>query len=100
MNPSDRVRLKADPTRMGILTAEFEERGGRRRVLVRFFDGEEEYIPELGLEVVPSEAASPSKLIAQGRYGRLRDLRGALTFYRLSGRLADLIYSGRGGRHR
>jgi len=93
MKPGDRVRLKADPTRVGLLTDDEEVRGGRRRVLVRFFDGEEEYVPELGLETVPSETASAAKLLEQGRYGHVRDLRGALTFYRLSGRLADLIYS-------
>jgi len=93
MKPGERVRLRADPTRIGLLTDQEEVRGGRRRVLVRFFDGGEEYLPELGLELVLSETASPAKLIEQGRYGHVRDLRGALTFYRLSGKLADLIYS-------
>ncbi len=32
-------------------------------------------------------------LFKQGKFGRARDLRGAITHIRLSGRLADLIYS-------
>lgn len=31
--------------------------------------------------------------MARGRYGRAADLRGAITYYRLSGKLANLIYS-------
>jgi len=32
-------------------------------------------------------------MLQKGQYGHVGDLRGALTFYRLSGRLANLIYS-------
>jgi len=32
-------------------------------------------------------------LIAKGCYGNVNDLRGVITYYRLSGRLANLIYS-------
>jgi superfamily II DNA or RNA helicase len=31
--------------------------------------------------------------MARGRFGRVADLRGAITYYRLSGKLANLIYS-------
>jgi superfamily II DNA or RNA helicase len=85
--------LKSDPTRVGLLTGEYEVRGERRRVLVRFFTGDEEFVPELGLEVVPHQTQSAAQLIGQARFGKASDLRGAITYYRLSGRLADLIYS-------
>lgn len=87
------MRLKSDPTRVGLLTSEYEIRNDRRRVLVRFFSGEEEYVPELGLEAVLHQTQNAGQLLAQGRFGKTGDLRGALTFHRLSGRLADLIYS-------
>lgn len=91
MNAGDKVRLKSDPSRVGTLTGEEQHRGGRRRLEVRFPDGEEFYL-EGALELVPQDASVYS-LFRDGRYGRLRDLRGAVTHSRLSGKLANLIYS-------
>ncbi|MBE7459616.1 MAG: DEAD/DEAH box helicase [Zoogloeaceae bacterium] len=91
--PGDRVRLKSNPSREGIFNGEVEESPSRRRLLIRFFDGEEDYFLEGALERVESQLASPRALILAGRFGRVEDLRGAITFYRLTGRLANLIYS-------
>jgi len=62
-------------------------------VLVRFLDGDDEFILEGSLEKVEGDALRPYTLIKQGRYGNVNALRGAITYYRLSGRLANLIYS-------
>lgn len=93
MKPGDKVRLKANPSRMGILTDEYDGSPRRRKVLVRFFDGDEEFMLEGSLEKVEGDVLRPYSLIEQGRFGKVNDLRGAITYYRLSGRLANLIYS-------
>jgi SNF2 family DNA or RNA helicase len=93
MKAGDKVRLKSEPSRIGALTGEEQVRGGRRRLEVSFFDGTDQFCLEDALETVSRDAKNPYVLFRQGRYGRLRDLRGALTYYRLSGKLANLIYS-------
>lgn len=93
MRPGDKVRLKANPSRVGTLTDEYDGSPRRRRVLVRFNDGSEDFILEGSLEKVEGDVLRPYALIEQGRYGKINDLRGAITFYRLSGKLANLIYS-------
>jgi len=93
MKPGDKVRLRANPSRIGILTDEYDGPPRRRRVLVRFLNNDEDFILEGSLEKVEGEAPRPYALIKNGRYGNVQDLRGAITYYRLSGKLANLIYS-------
>lgn len=87
------MRLRANPSRIGILTDEYDGPSRRRRVLVHFLNGDEDFILEGSLEKVEGEAPRPFALISKGRYGNVDDLRGAITYYRLSGKLANLIYS-------
>lgn len=93
MQPGDKVRLIANPGRVGVLGSETDGPPHRLRLLVNFLDGEEQFFPEGALEKVEKSASGPYDLMASGRYGRAADLRGAITFYRLSGKLANLIYS-------
>jgi SNF2 family DNA or RNA helicase len=93
MKPGERVRLKANPSRVGIITDEYDGPPRRRRVLVIFSDGDEDFILLKSLEKVEGDTLRPYALIQQGRYGKANDLRGAITYYRLSGKLANLIYS-------
>jgi hypothetical protein len=93
MKPGDKVRKQANPSRVGVLTGETSGSSTRLRYLVIFPDAEEFVLAE-SLEVVPGAASQdPFDLILQGRFGRVPDLRGAITYYRLSGKLANLIYS-------
>jgi len=93
MRPGDKVRLRANPGRIGILGNETDGPVSRKRVLVNFLDGDEQFVLEASLEKVEKETPGPYALIARGLYGRVGDLRGAVTYYRLSGKLANLIYS-------
>lgn len=93
MKPGDKVRKKANPSRVGVLTAETSGSPARLRYLVVFPDAEEFVLVD-SLEVVAGQSTQdPFDCISQGRFGRVPDLRGAITFYRLSGKLANLIYS-------
>jgi superfamily II DNA or RNA helicase len=93
MKPGDKVRKKANPSRVGVLTSETSGSAARLRFLVVFPDGEEFVLAE-SLEVVAGKSTlDPFDCITNGRFGRVPDLRGAITFYRLSGKLANLIYS-------
>lgn len=87
-----RVRLKSNPGRAGTLSGERLEHRGSVRWEVHFDDGSE-FVPELALELVTKETTDPYTQIRDRRFVRARDLRAALTHYRLSGRLADMIYS-------
>lgn len=91
--PGDKVRVKAHPGRMGILGNETDGPPSRLRHLVSFFDGTEDFFLPGALEKVDARPKGPHDLILEGRYGRVADLRGAITYYRLSGKLANLIYS-------
>lgn len=93
MQPGDKVRIRANPGRIGILGNETDGPEARRRVLVNFLDGDEQFVLEASLEKVEKETPGPYAMISRGRYGRVGDLRGAVTYYRLSGKLANLIYS-------
>lgn len=93
MQPGDRVRLKANPSRVGILGNETDGPQHRQRVLVTFLDSDEEFILRSALERVIKENLGPYASFKNGRFGRVDDLRGAITYYRLSGKLANLIYS-------
>lgn len=92
MNPGTLVRLTSDPGRRGITTGKSRSRGGRLFWQVTFPDGSG-YISEKQLEIVCTEVEDALDLFRRGKFGRARDLRGAITHIRLSGRLADLIYS-------
>lgn len=93
MKPGEKVRKKANPSRVGVLTSETSGSAARLRYLVVFPDGEEFVLAE-SLEVVAGKSTlDPFDCITNGRFGRVPDLRGAITFYRLSGKLANLIYS-------
>ena len=86
------VRLKHDPSRVGVVTNRTRARGGIRRLQVRFADGAQ-YVPEDQLEGIGSEGDDPLDLLKRGRLGDAADLRRAVTHARLTGRLADVIYS-------
>ncbi|MGM0597687.1 MAG: SNF2-related protein [Myxococcota bacterium] len=92
MNPGTSVRLISDPGRQGITTGRERVRGGRKFLQVQFPDFNQ-FIAEKQLEIVQAEVEDAYDLFCKGKFGRARDLRGAITHIRLSGRLADLIYS-------
>lgn len=96
LNPGDKVRIASNPSKVGTLTDIFDgpvDKPKRRKVLVRFTNGDENFVLLASLEKVPEGLEGPYSLMRQGRYGRVQDLRGAITYHRLSGRLANLIYS-------
>ena len=93
MNPGDRVRPIDNPGRVGVLTSDPPTgEGRRRRLVVAFPDGVEAMLAS-SLECVEAETTDPFLLMQQGRYGGAAHLRGAITLARLSGKLANLIYS-------
>lgn len=93
MNPGDKVRVKDNPSRVGTLTSQPAIGEGRRRRLVVDFPDGTEPVLEASLEKVERETRDPYLLMMRGEYGRVQDLRGSLTHYRLTGKLAELIYS-------
>ncbi len=92
MQPGTRVRLKVDPGRVGVITGKTRERGDRIYYQVVFPD-DTTFELESILEIVIQQSEDPIDLLQTGRIGRVRDLRGHLTYIRLNGRLANLIYS-------
>ena len=92
MNPGTRVRLISDPGRVGTTTGKLRKRDGRVFWKITFSDGSQ-YISEKQLEIIQADIEDGLELLNLGKFGRARDLRGAITHIRLSGRLADLIYS-------
>lgn len=93
MQPGDTVRIKSNPSRIGTLTSDPPiGQGPRTRLVVRFSDGVEHQLAS-ALEKVVSETKDPFLLMQRGSYAGASHLRGAITQARLSGKLANLIYS-------
>ncbi len=92
MNKGTKVRIKADPARIGFTTGQYREIAGRVRWEVDFLDGYSQYFLENALELVENKADSLT-LFEQGKLGRAENLRTHITYIRLNGRLANLIYS-------
>ena len=93
MQPGDKVRVKGNPSRIGILTSDPPRgQGVRKRLVVCFPDGAEQLL-EASLEKVTVEYQDSYLCMQSGRYAGASHLRGAITQARLSGKLANLIYS-------
>ena len=85
------ISLKNDPARQGFLTERKQERAERLFVQVRFPDGLQ-WVPVDQIEPV-ADSLSPIDWLEQRKLARPVDLRRTLTHVKLSGRLADIIYS-------
>ncbi len=92
MQEINRVRLINDPTRVGVLTGRELLRRNRKLLQVQFSDGIR-WVPEKQIEVVGDLRLSPLDMLESEKLGRPSDLRRTLTHVKLSGRLADVIYS-------
>jgi len=57
------------------------------------FPSSVEYVPDDQLEIPPQTRENPLDLLEKGKLGLARDLRRTIAHVRLSGRLANLIYS-------
>ena len=85
------VRLKHDPGRIGVITGK-TQKYGTVRWQISFPEGMH-YVPYDQLEVVKQGGDDPIDLLQHGRFGDELDLRRTITHARLTGRLADVIYS-------
>ncbi|WP_035203615.1 SNF2-related protein [Isoalcanivorax pacificus] len=93
LQPGETVRISSNPRRVGTLSNQLDGPPHRRKALVRFQDGSESWILLAALERVGNVDEGPYDTLKAGRFGRVTDLRAAITFYRLSGKLANLLYS-------
>jgi superfamily II DNA or RNA helicase len=86
-----RVRLKDDPSTAGVVTGHSFERAGRLFVEIELPSGNASY-PANQLEALLD---APDALVdlRAGKLSSPADLRRALTHLRMTGRLADMIYS-------
>lgn len=91
IGPGRVVRLKHDPARVGTITQRSKEYDGETHWQVQFATGFQ-YVRESQLERAET-ARDPQDLLADGTLSPASDLRRVLTHARLSGRLADVIYS-------
>jgi len=87
-----KVRLRHDPDRTGVITGQSRERAGIVKWQVRF-DQRMSWQNETELEVIEEGPLDPYALIQQGKYGKVSQLRRNLTHIQLSGKLANLVYS-------
>ena len=91
-SPGTSVRIKSDPGRIGVVLDKTRSLGADIYQQVRFPDGTQ-FLRPSQIEQISDENEDPLDLLRDGKFGRARDLRGLLTHVRLSGRLANLIYS-------
>lgn len=91
-NSGTRVRVATDPGRVGVCTGRVRERAGVSYLQVQFPDSAQ-FVPRDHLELVAAEGDDPLDLLQRGRLARPVDLRRTVTHARLTGRLANVIYS-------
>ena len=89
--PGDLVRLAGDPQQIGSFQSS-QMRGAHAFARVRFPGGLRS-IPPDQLELVPAALEEPLNLLRSARLSEPRRLRQVLAHVRLTGRLADMIYS-------
>lgn len=88
-----RVRLRNDPSVVGIVADEPPtERGGRPFQKIELPTGRRRVVPANQLEIVQEEADAFIDL-KDGKFSAPADLRRAIIHLRMTGRLADMIYS-------
>ncbi len=92
MTEMKRVRLVNDPLRIGILTGKEMMRQERKLVQVMFPD-RTQWIPADQIEAFNDTLMSPLDMLKDGQLGRPMHLRRSLTHAKLTGRLADVVYS-------
>lgn len=90
--PGTRVRLKGDADCVGVVTSKTRQYGRVRRIQVQF-PRHCQYVPDDQLERVNDSGDDPVDLFRRGRLGDALALRRTITHARLTGRLADVIYS-------
>src|SRR4030042_6425993 len=93
MEAGQRVRLKSDPGRVGVLTGRLRELGNKRLQYQIMFPEGSSYQPDYEIEVIDSESDDPFVLLEKGHFGRVSELRRNLSHIQLSGRLANMVYS-------
>lgn len=86
------VRVKDDPSKIGVATDIVREMNGRVYRTVRLSDGQCKAFLESRLEPLLDAPDALADLAAE-RFSAINDLGRLLTHIRLNGRLADLIYS-------
>jgi superfamily II DNA or RNA helicase len=92
LSPGQRVRLRFDVGRIGVFTGKVQMLGARRDLRIQFHD-RAQWVPEDQIEVVPDDTEHPLEMLRNDRFASITDLQRALAHVRLSGRLAELIYS-------
>ena len=85
------VRLVGDPQRFGAFL-DVVVRAGRRFARVQFLTGVSQ-VPLDQLEPVPTSSEEPIEFLRSARFSEPARLRQVLAHIRLTGRLADVIYS-------
>lgn len=86
------VRLKTAPDKVGRYTGKSRDRGRGRRMLQIDFKNDLRYVLESALEIIDHDP-DIYELISSGHFGGVINMRSTITHTRLTGRLADVIYS-------
>jgi len=90
MQPGTAVRLIVDAGRVDVVTGRTLSQGGKTYWQIRF-PNRDDYYRDIHLKIISEEEDDPIELLRRGKLGRTKGLR--VTHIRLSGRLANLIYS-------
>lgn len=85
------VRLKNNPNRVGNTTNKTREHNGKQYIQVQFAD-RTEWVSDYELEFVPI-SETPLDRLRQAKFSAVDSFRRILTHVRLTGHLADFVYS-------
>ena len=88
------IRSVNDPSRKGRIVRGPRNRSDGQVFLIKWYDGAQSWTVDYEFEYIDdTNEDDVFKLLEERRYGRLNDLRRNLTFFQLSGQLANIVYS-------
>jgi SNF2 family DNA or RNA helicase len=93
ITPGAPVRIRTAPDRTGTVTNQLEGSSRRPRVVVNFDGDGPEAVLFSNLEIIEQKRIGEYERFERGLFGGVRHLRKEITYRRLSGKLANLIYS-------
>jgi SNF2 family DNA or RNA helicase len=87
------VRLRTDPSRVGLVQPGERVRAGMRLLPVQGPDGRVSWLPADALELMPSGQESLATRVSEGAFTAPEWLRRTLARIRVAGRLSEFVYS-------
>lgn len=91
--PGTRVRIKANPSRVGFARDETQTLGPLVKQRIDFIDGASQFLAPGQLEIVNEDPVDWVEFLRKRQFAGAKELKQSFVFHRLTGSVADMLYS-------